>query len=85
MGQKWVYMAIIGSKWSLVHKFGHLWSGKVVRVVSPNAPYPFPTLFHLVPTIFGHQRPFRPNSSHIDQFGPILGSPRVQIWPFMEW
>ena len=51
MGQKWVYMAIIGSKWSLVPKFGHLWSGKVVKVISPNDPYPFPTLFHLVPTI----------------------------------
>ena len=48
MGQKWVYMAIIGSKWSLVPKFGHLWSGKVVTVFSPNDPYPIPTLFHLV-------------------------------------
>merc|ERR1711997_868552 len=56
-----------------------LWSGKVVRVVSPNTPYPVPTLFHLVPTIFGHQRPFRHNSSHIDPFRPILGPPRVQI------
>merc|ERR1712218_554607 len=72
-------MTTIGSK------FGHLWSDKVVRVVSPNAPYAVPTLFHLVPTIFGHQRPYRPNSSHIGPFGPILGPPRVQIWPFMEW
>jgi len=51
MGQKWVYIAIIESKWSLVPKFEHLWSGKVVKGISPNDLYPIPTLFHLVPTI----------------------------------
>ena len=72
----WTIGPVLGP---LESKFGHLWSDKVVRVVSPNAPYPVPTLFHLVPTIFWHQRPFRPNSSHIHPFGPILGPPRVQI------
>jgi len=29
----------------------------------------------------GHHRPFIP---HIDSFRPILGSPGVQIWVFMD-
>ena len=78
----WTIGPVLGP---LESKFGHLWSDKVIRVVSPNAPYAVPSLFHLVPTIFGHQRPFRPNSSNIGPFGPILGPPRVQIWSFMEW
>ena len=45
----------------------------MVRVVSPNAPYPVPTLFHIFPNYFGHKRPFIPNTGPIDPFGPILG------------
>ena len=35
----------------------------------------------LFQTFFGQQRPFIP---HIDSFRPILGSPGVQIWVFMD-
>ena len=48
--------------------FGHLWSDKVVRVVSPNAPYPVPTLFHLVPTALDHLDLINGILVHFDPF-----------------
>ena len=50
------------------YKFGHLWSDKVVRVVSPNAPYPVPTLFHLVPTVLDHLDLINGILVHFDPF-----------------
>ena len=55
-------------------KFGYLRIDKVVRIISSNYLFPVPTLFHLFPTNVGHQRLLRPNNSHIDPFGPILGT-----------
>ena len=55
-------------------KFGYLRIDKVVRIISSNYLFPVPTFFHLFPTNFGHQRLLRPNNSHIDPFGPILGT-----------
>ena len=47
-------------------QFGHLCWCKVVIVVSPNWLYPVPTLFHLVPTIWGHLGPSEPQNTVLD-------------------
>ena len=40
----------------------------MVRVVSPNAPYPVPTLFHLVPTVLDHLDLINGILVHFDPF-----------------
>ena len=40
----------------------------MVRVVSPNAPYPVPTSFHLVPTVLDHLDHINGILVHFDPF-----------------
>ena len=60
--------------WDLLGtQYGHLLVCKGVIVVSPDCPYPVPTLFHLVPPLSGPLGPSEPYKCCFGPFGPKLG------------
>ena len=64
-------------------QFGHLLGCKGVVVVSPDCPYPVPTLFHLDAHIWGHLGPSEPHKCYFGPFGPHLGPQGDPIWTFI--
>ena len=59
-----------------------LWIVIIVTLASLNAPYSVPTFFQ---TFLGTRDHLEPMISVYTNFRPILGTPWLQIWPFIEW
>ena len=58
---------------------------KMVRVVTPNTPYPVPTSFHLVPTIFwAAENIYIPYRLILTHFG-IPWGPNLGIFGLLKW
>ena len=59
-----------------------LWIVIIVTLASLNAPYSVPTFFQ---TFLGTRDHLEPMISVYINVRPILGTPWLQIWPFIEW